>query len=608
VTDSEPRGAAADRAASEARRASSSSARPPGRARRFAGRLRGAFALGAGPGLLVIVLSLLAIGFALHRNLRAVDQWIERILEVEEPTSAAAHELEINVLGTGLGVWKYLATGAAEHRARVAKDKADYSRFRAEYELLATTAVERDLGQRLDELYAPYAELGSGLLDTRDAFVSRLGGATAAFETIDRIIDESIQAGLERERAEDQVKLLRSTSVEADAAECLAALGAYLAVPTARNRELVDASVAEVREHLEALLALELTAREREHARDVQRFFDLAVAEIGKTVLLHESLQRDRRAFSALHERLDELLDESIQVAARAELRATRPGAKTSVQRLYLGSMAALGLGALVCIAAAALLAHRSVRLQTANRQLREQFARRQEAEAGRTQLLHRLVSVQEHERGRLARELHDQMGQDLATLLLSLKRLESSAPPAAASAAAQAEIARLQELTRRLIEQVHTIAWELRPAAIDDLGVHGALGAYLEQWSERSGLRADFASSLESQRLSGPAELALYRIAQEALTNVLKHACARNVSLTLQRRGEEIVMVIEDDGAGFSVPPHAASAGGRLGLLGMHERAGLVGGTLHVESAPGRGTTVVARIPSSAPPEVVAP
>jgi len=552
--------------------------------------------------LLLIVCSVVAVALALHLNSRAVDGRIESALRVEEPKNAAAHELEINVLGTGLGVWKYLSTGAPEHRARVEKDKADYRRFRASYAELATTEAERDLGARLDALYEPYAALCSTLMETRDAFVQRLRGATACFWSIDRILDDSLQPGLAAQGPGNGAKMIESLQIEADAAECLAALGTYLADPSAANRKATVAMMAELEQQVDALEALELDASERAHLYDLRRFLDVGKDEVSRAIALHESLQRDRRSFIALRGRLDELLDESIQASARESLEAARGSSKDAVRRLYVGSMLVLAIGAFVCVSAAVLLAYRSVQLESANRELRAEFARREAAEAARTKLLHQMVTVQETERGRLARELHDQLGQDLAALLLDLKRLETAEPDVPQTAATRARLSQLQELTRRLMEQMHAIAWELRPAALDDLGVHGALSAYLEQWTRRSGTAVDFESNLEGQRLPSAVELALYRIAQEALTNVLKHASARSVSLTLRRDGAEVVMVVEDDGAGFA-PNRVLAAtrtSGRLGLLGMHERAAATGGALELESSPGSGTTLVVRIPAS--------
>jgi signal transduction histidine kinase len=159
----------------------------------------------------------------------------------------------------------------------------------------------------------------------------------------------------------------------------------------------------------------------------------------------------------------------------------------------------------------------------------------------------------------------------------------------------------RLQEITDLIGKEAHHLAVELRPTALDDLGLHAALVNHVEEWSERSGIKVDYhGSGLEKQRLP-PIETALYRIVQEGLTNVLKHAGAKHVSLVLQRSAHQVSAVLEDDGKGFDTDTTASSTGGRLGLLGMQERVAMVGGTLTLESTVGLGTTIIVRIPLEA-------
>jgi signal transduction histidine kinase len=148
------------------------------------------------------------------------------------------------------------------------------------------------------------------------------------------------------------------------------------------------------------------------------------------------------------------------------------------------------------------------------------------------------------------------------------------------------------------MAREAHQLALELRPPALDDLGLHTALVHYIEVWSERARIEVDFhCTGLEAGRLPPLLETAVYRVVQEALTNVLRHAQARRVSLILQCCEDRVLLVVEDDGRGFN-PEAALKAAGRLGLLGMQERLALIGGTLTVESARGNGTTVFARIP----------
>jgi signal transduction histidine kinase len=152
-----------------------------------------------------------------------------------------------------------------------------------------------------------------------------------------------------------------------------------------------------------------------------------------------------------------------------------------------------------------------------------------------------------------------------------------------------------------RTLDEVHSLALELRPSALDDLGLLAALQNYLRDYEQRFGLAVDFhVLGLGSQRLLPQVETALYRIVQEALTNVARHAQARNASVLLERRGPSVVAIVEDDGKGFDV----ASTWGshpqeqNLGLYGMQERASLLRGTVTIESTPGVGTAVFVEIP----------
>ncbi|MBA2524446.1 MAG: PAS domain S-box protein [Pyrinomonadaceae bacterium] len=240
----------------------------------------------------------------------------------------------------------------------------------------------------------------------------------------------------------------------------------------------------------------------------------------------------------------------------------------------------------------------RTAEILVANEMLKTEMAERLRAEQARQELLRRLVLAQEDERRRISRELHDQMGQQLTAIMMGLKALD------AASYGRQSIIVnlqQLQELTNQLAREVHNLAWGLRPPALDDLGLHTALYNYVEEWAKRSQVLVDFHSSgFENGRLPVAYENTIYRIAQEALTNVVKHSEADQVSFIVERRDDQIVTVIEDNGRGFDVEAstQASIKEGKLGLLGMRERAHLLGGTLAIESVPGVGTSVFVNIP----------
>jgi two-component system, NarL family, sensor histidine kinase DevS len=202
-----------------------------------------------------------------------------------------------------------------------------------------------------------------------------------------------------------------------------------------------------------------------------------------------------------------------------------------------------------------------------------------------------RVVDAQELERRRLARELHDETGQALTSILLGLKPLEQSA----STEDARAAVGSLRELVVSTLQDVRRLAVELRPTTLDDFGLVTAVERLVDTFRDQSGLQVDLEAQLREERLPREVETALYRIIQEALTNIAKHAGASRVSILLTHKGGSVAAVIEDDGSGFD--PTAISDDG-LGLVGMRERVGLVGGRLRVESAAQSGTTVLAEVP----------
>jgi len=202
-----------------------------------------------------------------------------------------------------------------------------------------------------------------------------------------------------------------------------------------------------------------------------------------------------------------------------------------------------------------------------------------------------RVVQAQELERQRLARELHDETGQALTSILLGLKPLED----ALADHPARADLARLREQVVSALQDVRRLAVELRPAVLDDFGLVPALERLTDAFAEQSDVRVDFHSALGEKRLPSEVETTLYRVVQESLTNIVKHANAQHVSVSLARRATTAAAVIEDDGDGFD--PRAVREEG-VGLLGMRERLSFVDGRLEIESRPGVGTTIVAEVP----------
>jgi len=204
---------------------------------------------------------------------------------------------------------------------------------------------------------------------------------------------------------------------------------------------------------------------------------------------------------------------------------------------------------------------------------------------------LRRVVEAQELERRRLARELHDETGQALTSILLGLKALEERTDDPDSRAAT----GELRELVVSTLQDVRRLAVELRPSALDDFGLVAALERLAASFAEQTGIAVDFQTALADERLPEEVETALYRIVQESLTNVVKHARARRVSILLARQNGAVKAVVEDDGRGFD--PAGESDDG-FGLVGMRERLALLGGRLEVESGRDGGTTIAAEVP----------
>ena len=201
-----------------------------------------------------------------------------------------------------------------------------------------------------------------------------------------------------------------------------------------------------------------------------------------------------------------------------------------------------------------------------------------------------RIVGGQEQERRRLSRELHDETGQALTSILLGLKSIED----AQGTERFPAALAELREIVVATLQDVRRLAVELRPKALDDFGLVPALERLTSSFAEQTGIAAHLESRLPATRLPSEVETVLYRVVQEALTNVVKHAHAEHVSVLLHSRPGRVAVVIEDDGRGFADRDETEG----IGLIGMGERVALVGGSLALESSAGVGTTIVVEVP----------
>jgi signal transduction histidine kinase len=208
-------------------------------------------------------------------------------------------------------------------------------------------------------------------------------------------------------------------------------------------------------------------------------------------------------------------------------------------------------------------------------------------------QLSSQILGAHEAERKRIARELHDDTGQALTSILVRLRLLERTVQ----DEDIRRSIAELRELTSNALDAVRRMAVDLRPAALDDLGLVPALRSYADRFSRHWGVEVEFTAEGLQRRLPASVELVLYRVVQEALANVAKHSGAKRAYVSLVRRNNVVTAKVRDDGQGFDEQA-VQKAGGGLGLFGMRERLALVGGSLIIDTMPGSGTLVTARVP----------
>jgi two-component system, NarL family, sensor histidine kinase NreB len=216
---------------------------------------------------------------------------------------------------------------------------------------------------------------------------------------------------------------------------------------------------------------------------------------------------------------------------------------------------------------------------------IRYEITKRKNIEEELRQMMTKLIDVQEEERKRLSRNLHDGIGQNLYSHLITINLLKSQMD--------HPIIEKLQDEATELIEEIRKISWELRPSVLDDLGLIPAIRSYLTRYSEHYGIDVGFDSSLTS-RIPANKEIAIYRIIQESLTNTRKYADAEKATVTIREMDHSVRIMIEDTGNGFDIE----SSPRGVGLFSMEERARAVDGELHIHSKNGEGTKVIFDVP----------
>ena len=228
---------------------------------------------------------------------------------------------------------------------------------------------------------------------------------------------------------------------------------------------------------------------------------------------------------------------------------------------------------------------------------LRLEIAANRHKDVLRQRLMRKVINTQEDERKRVSRDIHDHLGQEMTALRLQLQAFREQLGN---DAKLTERFDKVLETAENLDLTIDFIAWELRPAALEEIGLQAAINKYVSNWSNQFKATTEFHAVVPSdRRLALAVEVNLYRIVQEALNNIAKHAKANNVSILLEKPEDKIVLIIEDDGVGFDVEEKLNRNEG-LGLIGIGERAALINGEVEIESAIGNGTTIYVRVPTN--------
>ncbi|HEU4686054.1 MAG TPA: ATP-binding protein [Nitrospira sp.] len=357
------------------------------------------------------------------------------------------------------------------------------------------------------------------------------------------------------------------------------------------------------------------SAREREHqqrietaVREIQRDFDLLVA------LPHAQVPADHfETEDALVVRGKQAVERFHAATERAQEEAEHllDGRMTALKRTWNHTLILLLTGIVLSTAIMGWLFWTIRTESRRRRQVQQALERSHEELESRVRqrtlelvaandrlstLSRQIIQVQEDERRSLARDLHDEIGQSLTAVKLNLQEIEDRAEGTPARVLVRDSL----ELVGQLLQRVRSLALELRPSLLDEVGLYEASKWYVMQFAKRAALTVTFDADPQQERLPEEVEIACFRVIQEALTNIVRHAQATRVSVKLVHAGDSVEVCVTDDGVGFSLEAAKARArqGASLGLLGMEERLRLVGGTLDVASSEGRGTEVRARLP----------
>ena len=586
--------------------------------------------LSLGFGALIVLL--VVSNAAVLLPLQSVDGEIQAMTEVGRPRRVAAKAIEVGVLSYALAVRTFAQNGDPAYQKEAENAIVEIESQHQQYTRLAETERQRELAEQFIPRWQILKEQGRAVTNGGTRFYGEdewRDMAVSRNEIIRFLRDEVLPESLESYEARKQIAVSEVKAIERFVIIFfILCLIIAIVMSQAVGRAIVrsERELQSRREHLRATLTSIADAVVTTDTDGLITSLNLAAEHLtgwtqaeasGKPLGSVVSFVDETTGREAESPALKAFREGTV-VSSDSVLLATRYGTKVPIEDHAAPILSPKGeiVGSVLAFrdvterklhereleqsyeALDVRVKHRTYELAETHAELVKEMEEHAIAEKERIELLGRLVSSQETERRRIARDLHDQLGQRLTALRLKIASLKDAASE---NEILTPKINRLQEIALRLDAEVSYLAWELRPSALDDLGFTAAIEAFVQEWSRHRVVPADFQSAkLSKRRLNKEIETHLYRITQEALNNIAKHAEAKQVSVVLEKRGDQIILIIEDDGKGFDPAKVKAPdrAGRGLGLLGMQERATLIGGDVEIESSPGNGTTVYVRVP----------
>ena len=610
--------------------------------------------LGLGTIIGIGILSMLII----FSGLTNIKQGLQTLNETEETGSAAAsYEREINAHGTSIGVLMYLHSGDAGYLDRVAKDEVDFERFLVQNQQVAGDAQERALNQEMARIYQEYRNLGETLIDNKDQLDGLSVAVAANFESAHTTIDELFQTKKAERQQQDTRRLRTLMAMNTEISKVSQWLDNYVWTLNPKYRTRIYANSDKFWEQAAIFQRLAINSEDEHRSIEIKTRFQKGIVLIENIFAQTDKLQKNMQKFLKLRAEMDKVFNERMRARDRVDVKVAKQTADWATLALMqtvgiiILTFILLGLGAAmlivrilkeplqelnngiravsrgelnhrVCVKGRDEFAQIAVsfnliaaklkaitaskkrfkksqqKLHRTNVHLQQELVQCKQTVKALQAFSRQLLNAQEQERRRIANELHDEIGQALSEIKENLVAVEFKQKPTRWTQRIQDTI----NVADSTLQQVRNLSLDLRPSLLDDLDLGAALRWHLGQQAQRTGFDGQFVAETLHDDIEPDIKVTCFRIAQEALTNIVLHAQAQRVMVELRQLNHELKLSIRDDGVGFDVGKawKRAVHGTSLGVLGMQERAQLAGGRLEINSTLGRGTEIRASLPLS--------